>query len=30
MGPRTKEKQVSFQAYKASGVAAEFVMNPDR
>lgn len=30
MGPRTKEKQIYFQTHKASGTAAEFIMNPDR
>lgn len=30
MGPRTKGKQIYFQAHKASGTAAEFIRNPDR
>lgn len=30
MGSRTKEKQIYFQAHKASGTAAELIMNLDR
>lgn len=30
MESRTEEKQIYFQAHKASGRAAEFIMNPDR
>lgn len=29
MEPGTKEKQTYYQAHKASGTAAEFIMSPD-